>query len=100
MIKGTGYEITAQNLKQHELIGLSVLVKESTDPKRKGTKGVVVDETQNTFVLKGHAGKEKVEGEKIVVPKAECVFEFDLKGEKVVFDGKELLKRPEDRIKN
>lgn len=92
MIKGNGYGITAENFYQHELIGLSVSIIGSSDAKRIGTKGVVVDETQNTFVL---INKDK----KIVVPKKECVFEFDLGNEKVVLEGKKVLKRPEDRLK-
>jgi len=98
MIRGKGYEIAAKNLAAHEWCGLKAKVVESTDPKRKGTEGVVVDETQNTLVL-------EAKGKEIVVPKKECVFEFDLgkdeKGnaEKTALKGKDFLKRPEDRAK-
>ena len=90
-MKGKNYEITKQNLKNHELIGLDVLVCESSDPGRKGLKGKVIDETKNTIVIL--VGKEEK-----ILPKKECVFEFDI-GEKVKLNGKEIIRKPEDRIK-
>ena len=98
MIKGKGYEITAKNFLAHEWCGLKVRVVESADPQRKGATGTVVKETQNTLTIDAK-GKEKV------MPKKECVFEFDLgkddegKEEKVVVKGTDVLKRPEDRTK-
>ena len=92
MIKSKCYEITKENILGHELIGLEVKVIQSTDPKRIGAKGIVVDETQNTFVIINN-GKEQL------FPKKECEFEFDLNGEKVKVKGKEILRRSEDRTK-
>ena len=88
MMKGNNYKIDAKNLAYHELIGLAVKVAESTSTERVGIKGVVVDETKNTLILDN--GK--------VLPKTECVFEFDI-NEKVLLDGKTIMKRPEDRVK-
>jgi ribonuclease P protein subunit POP4 len=93
MIRGKHYEITAKNILGHELIGLEVLITESFDPSRKGMKGKVLDETQNTIVLETKKGKK-------TVPKSECDFEFVLGEEKVTVKGKDILKRPEDRAKN
>jgi len=90
-MKGKNYEITKQNLKNHELIGLDVLVCESSDPGRKNLKGKVMDETKNTIVI-------LVGDQEKVLPKKECVFEFDI-GEKVKINGKEIIRKPEDRIK-
>ena len=90
-MKGKNYEITKQNLKNHELIGLDVCISESSDPGRKNLKGKVMDETKNTIVIL--VGKEEK-----ILPKKECVFEFDI-GEKVKLKGKEIIRRPEDRIK-
>ncbi len=87
MIKGMNYEINNNNILVHEMIGLNVKVVESSDPHRIGIKGKIIDETKNTFVLEN----------KKVIPKKECVFEFDV-GEKIIVDGKKILKRPEDRI--
>ena len=90
-MKGKNYEITKQNLKNHELIGLDVLVCESSDPGRINLKGKVMDETKNTIVILARDGEK-------VLPKKECVFEFDI-GEKVKINGKEIIRKPEDRIK-
>jgi len=97
MIKGKNYEITKENLLGHEMIGLKVKVIESTDGGKEGKEGVVVNETQNTFVILSQAlGEAK---EEIVLPKKECEFEFDLGNEKVKVKGNDVLKRPEDRVK-
>ena len=87
MIKKSGYEINSKNLINHEMIGLIVKVIKSSDPMKTNMTGKIIDETQNTFVLED--GK--------VLPKKECIFEFDIK-EKVVIDGKDITKRPQDRI--
>jgi len=92
MIKSKCYEITKENILGHEMIGLKLNVIKSTDPKRIGVKGIVVDETQNTFIIIQN-GKEQT------LPKKECVFEFDLNGEKVIVEGKKILRRSEDRTK-
>ena len=96
MIKGKNYEITKENLLGHEMIGLKVKVINSTDDGKKGKEGVIVNETQNTFVILSTAPKAK---EEIVLPKHECEFEFDLGNEKVKINGKDVLRRPEERVK-
>jgi ribonuclease P protein subunit POP4 len=88
MIQGKRYEINKQNLKNHELIGLEVKVVDGSASERIGIKGIIKNETKNTFVLDN--GK--------ILPKKECVFEFDI-GEKVIVNGKDILKKGEDRIK-
>lgn len=92
MIKSKCYEITKENILGHELIGLEVKVIQSTDPKRIGSKGIVVDETKNTFVIIKN-------GQEQTFPKKECEFEFNLNDEKVIVKGKEILRRSEDRTK-
>lgn len=82
------YEINEKNIKNHEIIGLNILVIESSDKKKIGIKGKVIDETKNTIIL--YDGK--------ILPKKECVFEFDI-GEKVKVVGKNISKRPADRLK-
>jgi len=91
-MRGKNYEITKQNIKNHELIGLDVCVCESSDNSRKNVCGKVIDETKNTIVI-------LVGEEEKILPKKECVFEFNI-GEKVKIDGKEIMKKPEDRIKD
>lgn len=96
MIKTKHYEITQKNLLGHEMIGLAVKVIGGSDKSRNGIKGIVVDETQNTFVVKSAAKGAKA---KVILPKKECVFEFDLGDEKVLVEGSGIVKRPEDRAK-
>ena len=85
-MKGKNYEITAQNIRNHEIIGLDIEVVESSDPGRKNIKGKVIDETKNTLIV-------KIGEDTKVLPKKECVFEFDI-GEKVRIIGKEIMKKP------
>lgn len=67
---------------------------ESTDPGLRGREGVIVDETKRTLVLE--------EGNrKIVVPKEISIFKLVLPtGEEVEVEGRKIIMRPEERIKN
>ncbi|MEM5793888.1 MAG: ribonuclease P protein component 1 [Candidatus Aenigmatarchaeota archaeon] len=86
--------ITPENLVRHELIGLEVKIKESTDSTLKNLKGKIIDETYNTFKIEIKGGREKI------IPKKNCIFIFILPNKtKVQVDGKILIARPEDRIK-
>lgn len=82
-------------LARGELIGLPVQIVESTDPGLAGLKGVVVDETLNTFLL-----ERQPDGKSLHVPKANNVFAFDDgEGDPVRIPGDRIRFRPEDRIK-
>lgn len=72
-----------------ELIGLEVKIIKSTRRELIGLKGRVIDETLNTLIIES-GGKERK------VPKGQCVFRFE-GGHDI--DGRDLLYRPEDRIK-
>jgi len=93
MITSENYCITPENLRAHELIGLNAKVQNSTDPSRKGISGLVIDETRNTIVIETKDGAKKI-------PKAEAEFVFRLGNENAELSGKDILSRPEDRIKN
>lgn len=85
--------ITPRNLVRHELIGLKVKIKDSTDPTLKNLSGRVIDETYNTL-------KIEVKDKEKIIPKKNCIFIFILPNKtKVQVDGKLLIGRPEDRIK-
>jgi ribonuclease P protein subunit POP4 len=85
--------ITPQNLVRHELIGLDVEIKDSTNKSQVGLKGKVIWETYSTIEI------ETAKGEKII-PKDITIFIFTLpNGTKVQVDGKVLIGRSEDRIK-
>jgi len=77
-------------LRKHELIGLSVVVREATDPTLVGLRGRVVDETRNTLLVETAKGEKRV-------PKKGVEFAFGSEGVRV--QGDDLLFRPEDRIK-
>ncbi|MFA5929804.1 MAG: ribonuclease P protein component 1 [Candidatus Micrarchaeia archaeon] len=85
--------ITAENLRLHELIGLKARVAESPSLPHKGIKGLVVDETKNTLVIRSGTGEK-------IVPKSGSVFLFTLPGgEKVRLEGGKIAFRPYDRPK-
>ncbi len=93
MINTNHYTITRENLPIHEIMGLQVQVVRSTDPKKKGIKGIIVDETQRTLVI-------ETRNEEKILPKNESTFAFDLNGELVELDGEELMGNPIERLKN
>lgn len=93
MIKTNHYTLNREVLPIHELIGLSLNVVSSVDSSKKGLKGKIVDETQRTIVIETF-NKEKV------LPKVESTFAFDLNGEIVEIEGRELVGNPIERLKN
>ncbi|MFP4005875.1 MAG: ribonuclease P protein component 1 [Candidatus Hadarchaeia archaeon] len=85
--------ITADNFLRHEWIGLKVEVVKSNDSNLEGKKGVVMDETKNTLVIK--------EEELKMIPKKNVTLSVTLPSrEEVRINGERLIARPEDRIKN
>ncbi len=85
--------IEPANLVRHELIGMKVKVKKSTNKSQIGLQGTVIDETYNTIKIETK-GKEKT------LAKSTSIFIFTLpNGKRVEVDGKLLVSRPEDRIK-
>lgn len=80
------------NILKHELIGLGVEVVVADNKSLVGIKGTVVDETKNTLVI------ETVKGEKIVM-KGSVELKLKIDGEEIIINGKNLVGRPEDRIK-
>lgn len=87
------YCITKENAACHELIGLGAKIVGGSCAERNGTEGRIVDETKNTFTFETRKGEK-------VVPKSECIFEFDLgKNGSVIIEGKNILRKPEDRAK-
>ena len=78
---------------QDEFIGLETSVARCSNPSVVGLKGLVVDETRNTFTLSCNS-------ERKVVIKDTAVFDFTLSNGTVVeIDGKVMMGRPENRLK-
>ena len=83
--------MTVKNIVWHELIGLKAKIIRASHPELVGLEGYVLDETRNTLVLAG----ERV----WVIPKDVVCIEFEVEGKRIQINGKELVGRPEMRLK-
>ena len=92
MLKAPHYQISADNIMGHEIIGLNAVVRDGSDKSRNGIRGRIVNETMNTFIIETKKAEKKL-------PKKEVSLEIDLGNEKVEIDGKLLVARPEERTK-
>ncbi len=81
-----------KELARDELIGLNVKIIKCTDPNWEGKKGIVLDETKNTFLL-------EINGEQKRIAKKSATFEFAYDDKKISLNGADINYRPEDRIK-
>ena len=77
-----------------ELIGMDVEISRSSRRELIGLKGRVIDETLKILRI-----EIKDTGREIAVPKKFCVFRFKAGNRVVDVDGRDILFRPEDRIK-
>jgi ribonuclease P protein subunit POP4 len=85
--------ITPQNVLRHELIGLNVAVVQAGNSTMMGVRGEVIDETKNMLTVSGRRGT-------IMIAKNTAVFRFVLpSGVRVDVDGKQLVAKPENRLK-
>lgn len=85
--------ISPSNILLHELIGLEAEVIDSRNRSQVGIRGRIIDETMKTLLLETPKGRKRV-------------FKRDVKllvelpdGTLVLVEGRELLGRPEDRLK-
>ena len=74
-----------------ELIGLKAKIIRASHPELVGIEGYVLDETRNTLTI----GGEKVR----VIPKDVVELEFETDNKSIRVDGKDLIGRPEMRLK-
>lgn len=74
----------------HELIGTGVIVLKSTNKNDEGKDGKVIDETKMTLTL-------DVQGKKKILFKNNITLQLKRTG--AIIEGKNLSKRPEERIK-
>ena len=84
---------TPRNILRHEIIGLEAEVIRSTNPSLEGIKGIIIDETKYTIVLKTARGWKRVLKHLVVL---RMVLPG---GKRVIIEGKYLVGRPEDRLK-
>ena len=82
--------VNKRDFMRSELIGLEVEV--LPNPGCGNIRGMVVDETKRTFVI-------RKDDREVTVPKSTNEFLFTYQGDKVQIHGSEIQHRPEDRIK-
>ncbi|NJE00642.1 MULTISPECIES: ribonuclease P protein component 1 [Thermococcus] len=83
--------VNQKNIIWGELIGLKAKIIRASHPELVGIEGYVLDETRNTLTI----GGERV----WVIPKDVAELEFEVGGKKIRINGKELIGRPEMRLK-
>ena len=84
--------MTHDRIEGDELIGRRVTIIECSDPSWVNRSGIIIDETQHTFLIET-AGKQKR------IAKQTAVFAFEYHEKTTVVEGTRLVHRPEDRIK-
>ena len=82
---------TQKEIVRGELIGLSIEVIDAKNPSVVGIKGKIIDETKNTIVIQSDKVKKLI--------KNQIKMKIKLKDKIIEIDGKNLVGRPEDRIK-
>jgi len=81
-----------KKLGKEELIGLHVKIKDCTDPTWTGKKGIIIDETKNTFTI-------DINEQRRMIAKKTATFEFVIENKKIILEGSKIMYRPENRIK-
>ena len=81
-----------KTLSKDELIGLTVKIKDCSDPRWIGKSGKILDETKNTFLIEINNQQKKI-------AKNIASFQFNIDGKKIIINGLKIMYRPEDRIK-
>ena len=80
-----------KNIVLHELIGLKVVVANSSDTEQIGIRGTVLDETKNTLHIRTGSGVKKV-------VKKISTFKFISGKNTFTVNGEEINFRPDERI--
>ena len=83
--------ITAENITQHEFIGLNTQITESTNSEIIGLNGTIINETKSMFTL------NTVKGVKLI-PKSNNSWKFNVNNQQITVDGSKIQKRPFDRL--
>ena len=83
--------ITAENITQHEFIGLDTQITDSTNSEIIGLNGTIINETKSMFTL------NTVRGTKLI-PKSNNTWKFNVNNQQITIDGSKIQKRPFDRL--
>jgi RNase P/RNase MRP subunit p29 len=81
-----------ESITSDELIGRTVRIIECTDPSWVNQSGLIIDETQHTFLIETDKKQKRI-------AKQTATFAFEYHGKKTIVKGSRLAYRPEDRIK-
>ena len=85
--------IMPREIVRHELIGLHAEIVDSTNSALIGIRGKIIDETKNLIVIQSNNGIKKV-------LKSQIKMKTKIQDKEIILDGKRLVGRPEERIKN
>lgn len=86
-------KVTINNIHAHELIGRRVKIIESRDPTLLNLSGEIVYETKNMLFIKDTNNIIKKVAKNIIK------LQIFVDNETYIIDGKDIVGRPEDRIK-
>jgi RNase P/RNase MRP subunit p29 len=75
-----------------ELIGRTVTIIDCTDPSWINRSGLIIDETQHTFLIQTDEKQKRI-------AKQTATFAFEYHGKKTIVKGTRLAYRSEERIK-
>jgi RNase P/RNase MRP subunit p29 len=75
-----------------ELIGRTVTIIDCTDPSWVNQSGLIIDETQHTFLIESKKKQKRI-------AKQTATFAFEYHGKKTIVNGTQLVYRAEERIK-
>jgi len=81
-----------ESITSDELIGRTVSIIECTDPTWVHQTGLIIDETQQTFLI-------EIDKKQKRIAKQTATFAFEYHGKKTIVKGSRLVYRPEERIK-
>lgn len=82
-----------QDVLKYELIGLEIEIVKSNNRTLEGLKGKILDESKNMFKIETDDHKIKN------IIKNQVKIMINLNQKKYIIDGKQLVGRPEDRLK-
>jgi len=81
-----------ESIMTDELIGRIVTIIECTDPSWVNQSGLIIDETQQTFLI-------EIDKKQKRIAKQTATFAFEYHGNRTIVKGSRLAYRPEERIK-
>ena len=83
--------ITAENITQHEFIGLKTQITKSTNSEIIGLNGTIINETKSMFGLRTEKGIK-------LIPKSNNSWKFKVNNQEINIIGSKIEKRSFDRF--